>query len=307
LVNVTISILTYNGNDKTIKTISDILSQKYSNIKVKLIIIDNCSCNNIVNRITEIFPECNIIVNKSNSGFSGGNNVAIKIAKKFGSDFLFVLNDDLQLRPDYIQEMVGKAIKLPEAAAIGSTIILKNGTVQAVCGHLSSWYTGVVWNQKKSKKYQFNVRETDAIQGAAFMLTRVALEKGFMFDENLFLGGEEYDLGYWTKMHGLKTYVLENIEVVHDTKQNEIITNRWHSDPIQYYYAIRNNIYVKNKYEKNKSINIISIFILIIRICTKASIFLSKGNKDIFLYSLKGLYDGLSKKMGMIDERWQKK
>ena len=101
-----VSILTYNGDQRTINTISDVLAQQCGGIETDIIVIDNASTNGIADRIKAVYPHIRIHQTKENIGYSGGHNIAIDLALQWESDFLFVLNDDIQLPPSYIQRMV---------------------------------------------------------------------------------------------------------------------------------------------------------------------------------------------------------
>jgi GT2 family glycosyltransferase len=303
LTKVLVSILIYNGGEKSIRTISDIICQSLDGIDLDLLIIDNGSTNGFINNLSKLFPNINFIISKDNLGFSGGNNIAIEQALKINADFLFVLNDDIQISSDYIFTMVHNGSKCPDAAAIGSTIILTNGKIQAVSGNLKIWQAGVQWSNKKSSITKSQIRKVDVIQGAAFVLTKKALIKGFKFDNCLFFGGEEYDLACWAKSVFLKIYVIEHVEVIHNTNQMSQIENRWFPSPAVYYYGIRNNIYVKHKYAISTAEYIFAITYTSLRAIIKGLIFICNGRMDMMVIMIRGIVDGITKKMGKLPSR----
>lgn len=301
MIKVLISVLTYNGNEKTIRTIDDILSQNINKdlFEASLVVIDNKSTNDIYKKIKQKFQDVKIIQSSENNGFSGGNNIAINLALKDNIDLLFILNDDIQLNPNYIQDMVYGYLQITSpVAAIGSTIRLLNNTVQAVSGKIKWWTGTVIWDQKINSTLNTGPRPVDVIQGSAFALTKLAIKSGFKFDEQLFFGGEEYDLGCWSKRHNMEIFVLENIEVIHDTNQAKIICDRWAPDPLNYYYAVRNSIYVTKKYSNSHAKLTIPLFYFIGRSLSKAIIFLAKGEYKTFIFILKSAFDGICEKMG---------
>lgn len=297
MIKVIVSILTYNGGEKTIKTISDIYAQKTSGVSIDIVVIDNNSSNDIVLQIKKQYPSLNIIRAKENLGYSAGHNHAIDLALKNKADFLFVLNDDLQLKSNYVQEMVDFGSQGCDVAAIGSTICLPNGSIQATFGVLKPWFAGVIWQNRKMNCAAICARPVDVVQGAAIVLTKTILVKGFRFDESLFFGGEEYDLACWVRRSSLKIYLLEHIEVVHNTNQIKIILNRWHPDAFNYYYAVRNSFYIKHKYSKSNLEYVIAIGYSLVRILVKGAIFALKGDFHCFKYIWKGICDGISRKM----------
>lgn len=278
--------------------VSDIVSQRCDGMDIRIVVIDNGSTNGIASEIRTLYPYVTVIMNSTNLGFSGGNNIAVDMAIERGVDFLFVLNDDIRVSPNYVLEMVQEGLKLSDAAALGSTIRLPNGKIQAVCGHLKPRHAGVVWSSKKISETNSNIREIDAIQGAAIVLTKLALKKGFKFDRSLHYGAEEYDLACWSKSVSLKNYVLEHVEVIHNTNQMNQILNRWYPASTVNYYAIRNNIYIKRKYAISKLEYSYAVICLAVRVVIKGFLFMCKGDIRTVTMMLKGISDGLNGKMG---------
>jgi len=172
MIKVLVSILTYNGDERTIKTISDVLAQKCNGIEIDIVFIDNYSSNGIADKIASIFSHLNIINTKGNLGYSGGHNIAIEIALKEEADFLFVLNDDIEIPQSYIQTMVNEGKRHLDAAALGTTICLPDGKIQAVYGYFGPLYAGVKWCNVKSSASHESVKEVDVVQGAAIVLTK---------------------------------------------------------------------------------------------------------------------------------------
>jgi len=295
---VLVSVLVGNGGDKAIKTISDIVSQKTDGIKMDWVVIDNCADHDTIQRIKSLFPQTNMVKSEKNLGFSGGNNLAFPLALEKDVDFLFVLNDDVRLEENYVQEMTSEGMKKPDAAVIGSTIRFANGRIQATGGTLRFLNLGIHWITDKAIEGQKNVKEVDAIQGAAFALSKAALQKGFRLDSCLFLGVEEFDLACWSKSVSLKSYVVEHVEVIHDTNQAKLVSNRWYVDPLYYYYAVRNEIYVKRKYRASIVEYVLSVSHTLARVVLKGIVFFLRGDVIVMQCILRGILDGFMNHMG---------
>lgn len=106
---VTIGIMTYNQSQYILDTLKSIISQTYSNIE--LIVLDDCSTDNTVNKIIEIedeikqrFVRYKLIVHKKNSGNISKNNNEL-IAESKGKYFRSIGGDDLLL-PDFTSKTV---------------------------------------------------------------------------------------------------------------------------------------------------------------------------------------------------------
>jgi len=125
---ICICILNYNNGDKTIVCLESIFGQSYKDYNI--IIIDNHSTDN--SRVTiEFFldaagisfkkvspagqnplsgekaPLVVIVESEKNGGYSNGNNLGISMAKESGTfSNLLIINNDLQLEPDFLRSMV---------------------------------------------------------------------------------------------------------------------------------------------------------------------------------------------------------
>ncbi len=75
--------------------------QSYTN--AELIVVDNASADGSPEFIESHFPSATVIRCASNTGFSRGNNIGIKLAS---GDYVLVLNQDVYLETDFIEHLV---------------------------------------------------------------------------------------------------------------------------------------------------------------------------------------------------------
>ena len=69
----------------------------------EMIVVDNNSQDGSVGAITKMFPKVRQVLNKSNSGYVGGNNAGIRQAK---GKYLLILNNDTLVTPGFIEPLV---------------------------------------------------------------------------------------------------------------------------------------------------------------------------------------------------------
>ena len=67
------------------------------------------------------FPECNLILNDSNIGFSAANNKGIK---KASGRYVCLLNSDVEILPDTIKILINSMDEIGRVAAIGGPLVL---------------------------------------------------------------------------------------------------------------------------------------------------------------------------------------
>jgi N-acetylglucosaminyl-diphospho-decaprenol L-rhamnosyltransferase len=80
--------------------LNSLYEQKYHPLEV--IVVDNASTDGSEKLVQEKFPGVKVIMNESNLGFGGGNNVGIQSSQ---GDYIMVLNNDARLDTDCIRQL----------------------------------------------------------------------------------------------------------------------------------------------------------------------------------------------------------
>ena len=117
---VSIVVLTYNNLELNKYCIDSILNKTaYPNYE--LLILDNCSTDGTVEYLKELDkkqdPRVKIIINEKNSGFAGGNNIAIDQAT---GDFIMLLNNDTVVTRGWLTNVVKHMSNDPKCGMCGS-------------------------------------------------------------------------------------------------------------------------------------------------------------------------------------------
>ena len=102
---VGIILVNYNGYEDTVECLKSLCKIKYKSFVV--IVVDNASTKTPTDNQIEYIRNHSIYYRTdSNLGFSGGNNVGIKIAKKNDCSFVLLLNNDTTVEPDFLDELM---------------------------------------------------------------------------------------------------------------------------------------------------------------------------------------------------------
>src|ERR1700677_1840238 len=75
-------VLNWNGWEDTLVCLESLMLQDYPNLVV--VVVDNCSHNDSVAKISQAYPSILLLETGANLGFSGGNNVGIRLALDHG-------------------------------------------------------------------------------------------------------------------------------------------------------------------------------------------------------------------------------
>src|SRR5512137_3063861 len=106
---VSIVILNWNGLADTRECLRSLQQVTYPNCEI--ILVDNASSGDDVRLLTDEFGDSvRVVRNEKNYGFAAGNNIGIKFALDHSSpDYVFLLNNDTTLAPDFLDELVTAA------------------------------------------------------------------------------------------------------------------------------------------------------------------------------------------------------
>ena len=194
----------------------------------EVIIVDNASCDNSRETITEEFPEITWIGLKSNIGFGKGCNVG---AQSASGTYLLLLNPDTLVSQNTLLECIEFFKEHPEAGIVGPKILNADGTLQPSCRRsfptpAVAFYhmTGLHRLFPKNKHFgQYNLSfldpdttaQVDAVSGS-FMFMKLALFKEINgFDEVFFMYGEDLDICYRVKAKGHPVWYYPKTQIVH--------------------------------------------------------------------------------------------
>lgn len=88
-------------------------SLRQSTLPLDIVVLDNGSSDNTVQRILKDYPEIQMIANNCNLGFGKANNIGMKIALDMGYEYVFLLNQDAWIEPNTIETLVELSSRHP--------------------------------------------------------------------------------------------------------------------------------------------------------------------------------------------------
>jgi len=224
---VTCSIVAYNNPVEMLSTaIKSFLDA--SSTQAVFYLIDNSPLDDL-RKLAEMDGRIIYVHNPSNPGFGAAHNLAIKKAKALGSMYHLVLNPDVYFGSDVIEKLKQFMDQHPEVGNVMPKVLYPDGEIQYLCKLLPTPYDwiGRRFNPVKSmvdKRNQvfelrftgYNQRmEVPYLSGCFMFLRMSALENIGLFDENIFMYGEEADLCRRLIGSGYKTVFYPDAEIYH--------------------------------------------------------------------------------------------
>lgn len=230
-----------------------------------------------------------------NTGGAGGFYEGVKRSYEKGYDWLWIMDDDVQMIPSTLQKLLESA-ESSKLFAVGPTVIYTNNTK-----YLFYPFPNME-SDKYFKKYGNNTIIKNTIppfNGTIY--NRSVIEKVGFPDKNLFIWGDEDDFGYRVMQQfnaGVSTSAIcyhpqlfyPKYAFIGKRKFNYFLNPTW-----KVYYKIRNLTYLRLYKKQKRGFSIIKMYLKNIYI----DIIFRKENKFLSCYyHTKALFDALFKKLG---------
>jgi GT2 family glycosyltransferase len=185
-----------------------------------------------------------LFANATNLGFAGGNNLAIARALADGDEFVYLLNPDTEVEPDFLIEALAVARRDPDVAFVQSLLLRHDDPAL-----LNSWgnamhFLGFGYAAGDGRALadpevvaRLGGPRAIAFPSGAGMLARAdSLRALGAFSDELFLYCEDMELGWRAHLHGLQVLVAPASRVRH--------RYQFARHARKYYYLERNRLLV---------------------------------------------------------------
>jgi hypothetical protein len=224
MANVFISVVNFNGNKDTISCLKSLESLKVKDFSLNVVVVDNGS-KEVFKANSKDFKNftLHILRSEENLGFSGGQNLGIKLALVNNADFVVILNNDVYIDENLVINLLETFEKQKDCGIVSPKIYFAKGHEyhkdrykEADLGKVI-WYAGgkIDWKNvlafhkgvDEVDKGQFEeLEKTDYASGCCEMIKREVFEKVGLFDEKYFLYYEDNDLSQRAKKQGFESY-----------------------------------------------------------------------------------------------------
>ena len=238
--HVTLIVLNWNGRDDTLACLASLAKLEYA--ACTIIVVDNHSTDDSVMTIRREYPTITLLEANENLGFVGGNNLGIEHAQRTGTDYILLLNNDTEVAPDFLQQMVTVAEADPNVGVVGPTIYYfdQPDVIWSAGGHID-WNEGRTWMMNLDETDQGQLghspRPVAFVTGCALLAKKAVFDRVGLLDQRFFAYYEETEWCTRATRAGYRIVHVPQAKLWH-----KISYAARDNSPIVSYYMTRNRL-----------------------------------------------------------------
>ena len=195
-------VLNWNGGDDTLAALASVRD-------VDTICVDNGSTDRSDIVVEERFPDVELVRTGANLGYAGGNNVGIRRALERGADWVLLLNNDAVAEPG-LADALARAAR-PDVGLLACKVITADGAAVQYAGARVRPRLGYSGRPDRTG----GTREVDRADGAAMAVSRAAVERAGLLDEELFAYVEDVEWSLRIRAAGFVVLFVDDAVVLH--------------------------------------------------------------------------------------------
>jgi GT2 family glycosyltransferase len=232
---VYVLVLNWGRPTETLDCLRSLDELTYANRHV--LVIDNGSDDGSAAIIAEARPEVEILALPDNLGYAGGNNRGIEVARERGADYVWVINNDVNVDPSALQELVHAAESDPAVGALTTNVATMREGSRVLAYAFRSNDEPVT-----CEGCELGFHAADGLIGPSLLFRTSALERAGSFDESYFHYFEERDLVERIRRDGWLVGLACNARIDHFDGRSLPFES-----PQAAYYHLRNYLHHEQK------------------------------------------------------------
>jgi GT2 family glycosyltransferase len=228
-------VLNWNGGEDTPRALTSLEG-------IETICVDNGSTDGSDLEVERRFPQVELLRTGANLGYAGGNNVGIRRALERGAEWVLLLNNDAEAEPGIAAALTRAAGARPDAGILACKVLFEDGETVQYAG--ASFNARLGYSGRVATSGADELRDVGRADGAAFAVSRPALERGGLIDETLFMYVEDVEWSLRLRAAGFAIVFVPDARVRHKGSA----ASGGQASMTNLYYDTRNTIVVSERY-----------------------------------------------------------
>ena len=257
---ICIIIPVHNRIDFTVACINSLKKQTVKDFEI--VVVDDGSTDGTSEVISVSFPEVTLLKGDGNLWWSGATNLGVKHALKNDYNYIFCLNNDTEVMPDYIEKMIYWAEQKPPALFSSMAYDITTGEPLYV-GARMDWKHGIdeaLINKIPKAEFHGLIAVTH-LPGRGLWIPAIVFDKIGLFDaKNFPMKAADYDFTFHAAKAGFPLFCNCDATLYSYTKE---VTGSEYTKK----FSLRN--YYKHLTETKGSANIIVMWRYIMKNCPR--------------------------------------
>ncbi|WP_291777390.1 glycosyltransferase family 2 protein [Cecembia sp.] len=216
--------------------------------KVQIIVVDNGSKDGSLEKLQKEFTTPYYLKNDKNLGFTGGNNLGIAYAMDKGFDYIVLLNNDTEVKPDFLEELLRVQQSHPKAGLVQPLILFQDEPDKI-------WSAGGKYikplglaktrgDRMEMKDYQLRNQLLDWATGCCLLIPRHVIQEVGPLENSYFAYFEDVDWSLRIRAAGYRIYLASNSLIFHEGSAS---SKKAHEEgtlsPTVFYLHARNQLF----------------------------------------------------------------
>lgn len=239
---IAVVIVNWNGRSLLDACLGSLLQQ--SPPPELIFLVDNGSTDGSAAYVRAAWPSVTVLETGANLGFAGGNNVGIRAALAAGADAILLLNNDAQLLPGALTQLVGALGPVGSNVAAAAPKILYRSTPDVIwaAGARFDWWRGLAVDRGLNERDVGQYDRPGQVQSATaccLLVRSEAFREVGLLDEGYFMYFEDADFAVRLNRSGRRIAYEPRARVLHDVfGSSGGAPDR--PSPVALYYSTRN-------------------------------------------------------------------
>lgn len=214
---VAILVLNWNGRSLLERGLPGLMELDYP--AYELVVIDNGSTDGSVPFLVETYPQVTLIAFAENKGFVPAYNEAMR---QISADVMVLLNNDVEVRPDWLRNLVKPFVEDAEIGITGSKLLFPDGKTLQHAGAMIEYPLAIGrhrFYREVDSGQADELCDVDYVTGASLAVRQPVLEQiGLLDPEFAPFYYEEVDLCWRTRAAGFRVvYVPDSVAIHHES------------------------------------------------------------------------------------------